>query len=182
MYRDEVLEAFKLAVDLPKETKVAMTPGLCAQLRFWLVMVYLSQFGFPLDHKSIHAPANALHVFTDAAGGEVKSENGLGGVRVGSRHGPPIVVAMKWPISVQAGSIPSTCALELLAVLATLVADLDTLHGHPVVFHVDNIASVRAIQRGYSKRDVWSTSIVMAIATIAIGQHPKFGDEQKFYM
>ena len=36
--------------------------------------------------------------------------------------------------------------------------------------------------KGYSKRDVWSTSIVMAIATIAIGQHPKFGDEQKFYM
>ena len=31
-------------------------------------------------------------------------------VGVGSRHGPPIVVAMKWPVSVQAG--PSTSPLH----------------------------------------------------------------------
>ena len=89
LYRNEILEAFRTAMALPKNTLMATTEGMRAQLRFWLAMVYLSQFGVPLVHKSIHAPANSLHVFTDAAGGQSKSNNGLGGIRAGSEHSPP---------------------------------------------------------------------------------------------
>ena len=61
-----------------------------------------------------------------------------------------------------------TTMLEALAYLVVLCCDPKRLEYKDMVFYIDNLATVGALQKGYAKGDPWTSTLVRAARVVAV--------------
>ena len=129
----------------------------------------------PIVHASSKPAVDALRAWTDASGHLLASPSI--GVYIPSELGEqPVVASLAFPRQFMLSkdtkesiAFNKTTTLECLGVLAALSLDPLRFAEREALFHMDNIASVYAFQRGYSKKDEWATTIVRAARIVAAG-------------
>ena len=153
-----------------------VTPELRAQLQFWRVMLQACDGNVSIPDPDAKLPSWAVNVFTDASGGGFGADGrrtgrGVGAVAYGWWAYVP------WSSTICRGPLCSDgrrlnrkmSALELVGPLLVLSAGFSWCKGRPVKIWVDNSGSVGIWRKGYSTTCALSTTLVMALATIASG-------------
>ena len=134
------------------------------------MLVKMSKKAMPIPNVSGAPPPFATRIYTDAAGGDIKSNNGMGGVKVSWEGNLEDPFYLRWPEGIQRGEVKSMCVLELAAALGYVTCYAEKLRGKFVVVFIDNIASVLAWRRGFSKMDGLSSTIAKAFVYVAAAQ------------
>ena len=127
----------------------------------------------PLQDPVPFPPQGAVEVWTDASGHIVASPS-IGIFVPSSGLERPLVAALALPRSfLQAEdekghkSFCKTTTLECLAYLTVVCLDPMRFVETSALFHIDNGASVLALQKGRSKTDPWATTLVRAARVVA---------------
>jgi len=155
-----------------KTDVIILTANFKKQLFFWFTMIKLCSGRGKLIDPDLKLPPWSIEVFTDAAGGSMERA-GLG---VGA-------VANSWwaylpwsrVINLNKKQLDGKCigrsmaALELIGPLLAISSGYAWTKNQPIIFWVDNAASVFIYKKGYSRSCKLSTTITLAISSIASG-------------
>ena len=113
-----------------------------------------------------------VHVWSDASGHLIASPS-LGILVPAKGKEGPLVASLALPRvfllakdQEQRKCYCKTTTLESLVFPAALCLDPLRFVGRDVVFHIDNIAAVTALQKGHSK-DIWASTLIRASRVIA---------------
>ena len=168
--RFNIGEIIKLVVmEAPKDSEVCLSDLAREQLRWWFVHIQRAAFVNHIRHpeEKIWAPAGAPVVFSDAAGGSlVNIKAGLGVVLPTGDW-----AYFPWARWLQAGGLSSVgvplnaqlMLLELTGPLVGLAVGASLLKNRPVLFLIDNQAGVFTWNKGYSRKDPLSSTVVKAV-------------------
>ena len=153
-----------------------VTPELRSQLQFWLVMLQACDGNVSIPDPDRRPPCWAINIFTNASGGGFGADGrrtgrGVGAVAFGWWAYVP------WSSTICRGPLCSDgrrlnrkmSALELVGPLLAVSAGFNLCKGNPVKVWVDNSGSVGIWKKGYSTTCALSTTLVMALATVASG-------------
>ena len=153
-----------------------VTPELRAQLQFWLVMLRACDGNVSIPDPDDRLPCWALEFFTDASGGGfgadgLRSGRGVGAVALGWwAYVPWSSTICRGPLCEDGRRLNrKMSALELVGPLLVLSSGFALCKGKPVKIWVDNAGSVGIWRKGYSTTCALSTSLVLALATVASG-------------
>ena len=155
-----------------KTTSVQLTPNFKKQLHFWFTMIKLCSGRGKLINPDKSLPPWAIEVYTDAAGGSMATK-GLG---VG------VVTNCWWSYVPWSSAINlnktkinrrylGRCmsALELVGPLLVISGGFSWAKNSPIKIWVDNAAFVFIYKKGYSRSCPLSTTLAIAISTVAAG-------------
>ena len=148
---------------------VPITDNVKRQLRFWLVILNATSGLASIPAVGLGAPAWAREFFTDAAGGSTSYVGaGCGGVSGDwwffLPWGRKINSGVKFEGRRLSGKMS---ALELVGPLVCVCSEPDLVRCRPIRIFVDNIGSVRIWGKGYSSSCSLSTTLVLALGTVA---------------
>ena len=160
------------SVSTSRKFRVPLDRHAKAQIWFWRDMLQVCDGVTDIPNPNVRMPPWTIDVYTDAAGGSVRS----------SWHGVGAVardwwVYMPWTRDINSGVQTEDgrgldrvlSALELVGPLLGLSAAAHFCRGGAVRFWVDNAGSVFIWRKGYSTSCPLSTTIVTAIACVAAG-------------
>ena len=161
--RDGVVDEMVMIGDLARE-----------QLRWWFVHLPAAAWFCPIRHpeEKLWPPAGAAEVNSDAAGGSlINIKVGQGVVAPSGQW-----AYFPWPLWLKRGGLgsqgqPLGAQLQLLEICGALVglATWPRLWmNKAVVFRIDNQAAVFCWERGYSRKDRLSSTVVKAIYDLSL--------------
>ena len=170
--RFHLLHLLKANVGTDPMQAVLLSPLLKGQLWFWLTILRTcsGRASIPSPYRSV--PPWAVQVYTDAAGGSPSTPGlGCGAVTEAWWLYVPWTRAINTGRQTADGRKLDRClsALELVGPLAALCARPDAFRGLAAKFWVDNAGSVYIWQKGYSMSCSLSSTLVLALATVAAG-------------
>ena len=151
---------------------VDVPAALKRQLWYWFTMLQVCSGKASIPDPDERLPAWAHDVYTDSAGGSVRSHGlGAGAVTLGWWSMLP------WSYVINSGQLAENgrrldrtmSALELVGPLMALVGAHRLWRGGSVRFWVDNSGSVYIWRKGYSNSCPLCTTLVRAISVVAAG-------------
>ena len=150
---------------------VTLSPKIKRQLKFWFQMLPTCSGMTSIPYSDISMPPWTVEVYTDAAGGTVRTKGyGVGAVTKGWWAYLPWGVAINTGQTVQDGTGRQLdrllSAWELLGPLLVLSSGMEVFRGYPVRIWVDNIGSVFIWAKGYSSSCRICSTVVKAIAAL----------------
>ena len=169
-YVDKLLKAQAMARE--RSGSIRITSELRGQLGYWRVMLPVCSGRLPIPDPDRGLPAWALEVYTDAAGGSLRSPGlGVGAVCDGWWVYMPWSKCINWGAKDENGKMlgRKLSFLELLGPLLVLAAGARMCANRPVRVWVDNAGSVHIWRKGYSTACSYSTAVARAIAVVARG-------------
>ena len=151
---------------------IQLHPHLKEQMWFWFTILRTcsGRASIPSPYRSV--PPWAVQVYTDAAGGSPSTPGlGCGAVTQDWWLFVPWSRAINTGRATVDGRTLDRCmsALELIGPLTALCANPSAFRGLAVQFWVDNAGSVFIWQKGYSTSCQLSSTLVLALATVAAG-------------
>ena len=136
------------------------------------ILAYSKQKPIPLVERAPLPSMGAVQVWSDVSGHVIASPSLGLYIELTQYHGP-LVASLALPRSfLQKVDLEGkqafckTTTLECLAYLAILCLEPLRFIEEEVLFHIDNVASVTALEKGRS-RDPWATTIVRAARVVA---------------
>ena len=149
-----------------------LQPELKSQLWFWLTILRTCNNRAAIPPPFLVVPPWAVDVYTDAAGGSPTTP-GLGCGAVCATFW----LYVPWSRAINSGKPAGNgrsldrclSALELVGPLAALCASPETFRRGAARFWVDNAGSVFIWKKGYSTSCALSTTLVLALHTVATG-------------
>ena len=154
--------------------KVEINDFAREQLRWWFVHLPASAWFCPIRHpeEKLWPPAGAIPLNSDAAGGSlVNIKVGLGVISDSWEW-----CYFPWPMWLKEGKcgstgVPLTAQLQLLELCGPLVGLAtwaNLLRNKAVVFYTDNQSAVFCWERGYSRKDRLSSTVVKAVYDLGL--------------
>ena len=155
-----------------KTTSVQLTPNFKKQLHFWFTMIKLCSGRGKLINPDKSLPPWAIEVYTDAAGGSMATKGlGVGVVTNCWWSYVPWSRAINLNKTKINGRYLGRCmsALELVGPLLAISGGFSWAKNSPIKIWLDNAASVFIYMKGYSRSCPLSTTLAIAISTVAAG-------------
>ena len=127
----------------------------------------------PILEPGVRPALDAVEVYSDASG-QILANPAVGIYVPSQRNERAMVASLALPryflMQIDQDGHQAFCksmTLEALGVLGTLCCDPKRFIGKDVVFHIDNQATVQALDKGYSRKDPWATTVVRASRVVA---------------
>ena len=155
-----------------RDTILTLSPKCKKQIFFWLSMIRLCNGQNQIPNPDSSLPPWATDIYTDAAGGS-PNKCGLGVGAVTNNWW----AFLPWSKAINFGRATSSnrklnramSALELVGPLLAVSSGFSFCKNRPINIWVDNSASVFIWKKGYSNSCALSTTLVIAISTVAAG-------------
>ena len=175
---DQIIKADNIYTEKSdRRMVVQLWPELKDQMRWWILFLQLCNKRMSIPSLDERAPSWAIQIWSDAAGGSLRSHgHGAGCVIL-----PSLWTYVPWAKNINSGKLykgrrldRKLSALELFAQLSGICAGSTILRNQTAVGFVDNAGSVRIYEKGYSTSCGLSNTLVKTIHQVTMGLNMKY--------